>query len=727
MEIKYQEKGYSVMSGAPLLRQIQNEHTPTIDLLIRESVQNSLDAARKSSKTVYVNFMTGPFQTTELSPFLKGISSLLNQYYPGEQEFLAIKDTGTVGLTGPVSITQTRNERFGNLQSLVYQIAKAQQSKGAGGSWGIGKTVYFRVGNGLVFYYSRIINNETRLYEERLAATLVEDENKPKLLVDNPNRSGIAWWGEPDPELEKEGKEGTIPLIDSPEIHEILKVFGLQPMRDDETGTMIIIPFVDPGALLSQTLTEAEQLGEAAIPYWKGNLSSCLKICLQKWYCPRLDNPEYSRITGNPVLQASVNGDAVREKTFLPLFQLIQRMYNSTPDHPLTFRGARINSEDILLRNAFESTGGKKRSAGILSSVKVTEQELDMLPPENLPGPYADIDRDSPSELNEPILAYMRRPGMVISYETDSTWTHSMPKAPHGEFIIAAFRSSQDTVLKKEFHTDEITTLEDYLRKTENADHMSWNDLDLNRRKTGIVKKIRTNLINKISSHYKEAVQATDRRQNLSLGKIIGSKILPAEGSGYWDDRGGGSSGPGGTGGDGDTSTPDIQGTMGTVTGFKMSVCGAVEYRGSQVCIPVQLSFGKRDQGILSVAVQTEAGRRTADYWAKNVGTLYPVWIDALEINRIEKGRKKFRNTHAEPEAGSVESMAEIHNSTVFQNIEFEFEKGNGGPGCHSVRIQVPEADHYRLFCAVVVSVSDLEAVLDFKKVTDPGKKEAEK
>ena len=274
---------------------------------------------------------------------------------------------------------------------------------------------------------------------------------------------------------------------------------------------------------------------------------------------------------------------------------------------------------------------------------------------------------------------------------------------------------------------DEITTLEDYLRKTENADHMSWNDLDLNRRKTGIVKKIRTNLINKISSHYKEAVQATDRRQNLSLGKIIGSKILPAEGSGYWDDRGGGSSGPGGTGGDGDTSTPDIQGTMGTVTGFKMSVCGAVEYRGSQVCIPVQLSFGKRDQGILSVAVQTEAGRRTADYWAKNVGTLYPVWIDALEINRIEKGRKKFRNTHAEPEAGSVESMAEIHNSTVFQNIEFEFEKGNGGPGCHSVRIQVPEADHYRLFCAVVVSVSDLEAVLDFKKVTDPGKKEAEK
>lgn len=37
-------------SGAFLLRALQNEETPLLDLLVRESVQNALDAGRNGNK-----------------------------------------------------------------------------------------------------------------------------------------------------------------------------------------------------------------------------------------------------------------------------------------------------------------------------------------------------------------------------------------------------------------------------------------------------------------------------------------------------------------------------------------------------------------------------------------------------------------------------------------------------------------------------------------------------
>ena len=144
-------------SGKSLLSLIQNNSMETLDLLVRESIQNSLDAKDESKDNVKIDFFYNNFESKGLNDELEGISDALNIKYNNEStEYIAIRDTNTVGLTGVLHADEVQNNEYGNLLKLVYEISKAQDSEGAGGSWGLGKTVYFRVGIGLVLYYSRI-------------------------------------------------------------------------------------------------------------------------------------------------------------------------------------------------------------------------------------------------------------------------------------------------------------------------------------------------------------------------------------------------------------------------------------------------------------------------------------------------------------------------------------------------------------------------------------------
>ena len=54
MKIEIAEPGRMTQSGSSLLRLIQNNKTPVLDLLVRESIQNSLDAHKADAKSVTV-------------------------------------------------------------------------------------------------------------------------------------------------------------------------------------------------------------------------------------------------------------------------------------------------------------------------------------------------------------------------------------------------------------------------------------------------------------------------------------------------------------------------------------------------------------------------------------------------------------------------------------------------------------------------------------------------
>ena len=157
MKIEIAEPGRMTQSGSSLLKLIQNNNMPILDLLVRESIQNSLDAKNEKDPYVTVEFLTGEFNKLALNNELEGIKDSLNKkYWKNEYKYIAIRDSNTVGLTGKMHYDEVTDNQYGNLLKLIYEISKPQETEGAGGSWGLGKTVYFRVGIGLVIYYSRI-------------------------------------------------------------------------------------------------------------------------------------------------------------------------------------------------------------------------------------------------------------------------------------------------------------------------------------------------------------------------------------------------------------------------------------------------------------------------------------------------------------------------------------------------------------------------------------------
>ena len=143
MKIELSVPNRMSQTGSSLLRLIQNNDMPIIDLLVRESIQNSLDAKLNSSEYVRVDFNIGTFEACTLNRELDQVSDKFNQRYPKQKyQYIAIRDSNTQGLTGPLDYEHVHNNNYGNLLKLVYEISKPQESKGSGGSWGLGKTVY---------------------------------------------------------------------------------------------------------------------------------------------------------------------------------------------------------------------------------------------------------------------------------------------------------------------------------------------------------------------------------------------------------------------------------------------------------------------------------------------------------------------------------------------------------------------------------------------------------
>ena len=113
--------------GSSVLRAIQNNSDPLIDLFIRESIQNSLDAGDNEIDIPYVSidFIVNSFNANRLNQSLNGITEELNKKFPNNQyKFIAVKDTYTTGLTGALKRTEVRDNQYGNLQKLVYHIGK---------------------------------------------------------------------------------------------------------------------------------------------------------------------------------------------------------------------------------------------------------------------------------------------------------------------------------------------------------------------------------------------------------------------------------------------------------------------------------------------------------------------------------------------------------------------------------------------------------------------------
>lgn len=637
MKIEIAEHGRMTESGSSLLRLIQNQDIPLLDLLVREAVQNSLDAGKNSSEPVNIDISVAEFSSQDLNKHLEKIEQGLNRRFQKRIcKYIAVRDSNTTGLTGPIRYTEVQNNNFGNLLKLVYEICKPQTNEGAGGSWGLGKTIYFRLGIGLVFYYSRIFQNGR--YQSRLAACLVEDETKSDALIPNSAavKRGIAWWGNRDGLMSK----NTVPIESEQEIEKILRIFGIRKYENDETGTTVIVPYIDEKELLNEVYALDET--ESDKPYWVSSVEDYLKVAIQRWYAPRLSNASYPY---GSFLLASVNGNRIKVSEMLPAFRYIRELYilatDREPDDECMLSEQKVEyyKESIDLRNVLNTT-----SSGKFAYAKFNRQQLQMEPPFNQKAPYQQLDNvvHQTENGNGPIISYTRRPGMIVGYDFDGPWTHRMPKTKPDEFIIGIFVANSTNVLRNitDTNTGEKMILEEYIRQGEKADHASWTDRNIGGNNPRIISNIQKHVINKIKKRYTEAEKPSYERQNIGLGHALADMLLPESDFGNIptppSELSGNSSGRK-NGGNARKSSKKS----------RLHILSGPEYADGSVKFNIEIHLKGR-KCLLYLQVLTDFKRFDANTWeeADELGKPFPLEFREFRIKQIQRFPKTKKNCY---------------------------------------------------------------------------------
>lgn len=502
MELKIAPNDVQSMSqdGDSILRSLQNKSIPMIDLLVRESLQNSLDATKEGQENTIVEFSTGEFSTPDLSSHFEGISQTLEKKYRKYNTFMAIKDSNTSGLTGDYKSESQKQLDQSNFHKLVFGIGKNQDKAGAGGSWGLGKTSYFRVGIGIVIYYTRILTKSG--YEERLIASLIESpKNKERILPES--ERGIAWWGEYDHLGEK-----IYPITDEAKINDVLEIFGIDQYTEDETGTTIIIPYLN-----LEHINDSNNL----LP-WELDYEDTIKIAVKRWYSPRLANNIYRERISNSMLQCTVNGEIL----FLeePVFKKMQTLYNSA------LTGV-SQEKDIQVKKVYLPRRGmadNKTEVGAIAFCEVNREDMEMMPPFNRPSPLGYLGLNGvDGQFDSKVIAYSRMPGMIVEYDLNGDWSPRGNVIAEEHILLGFFVPNSFGELYHKYAEIGYKNLESYLRATENADHANWVDED----GITIIKRTKGYVSKEIQEYYQVLDGDSYSSATSVLSRKFGNILMP--------------------------------------------------------------------------------------------------------------------------------------------------------------------------------------------------------
>ena len=615
---------YGVSYGSVTLKSLQNDNIPELDLLVRESIQNSSDASLNIPGQSYsVNFTTGKFKPADFNSFLTDIETDLNSRFPGSSaDFLEIRDSGTSGLTGCVRKDEIKSDDHGNFFKLIYDTGKRQTQANAGGNWGFGKSVYYRVGIGIVIFYSRIKSESG--FESRLIITLVENEQKKNpdgsdgtiLNKIEPLSAGKAWWGI------REG-EDLLPLYDDEFIKGVLDVFGLSPFSGEKTGTSIIIPYIDSQKLLSDIIPDdadiRDDVKEVFTNVWRQTVADYLRLSIQKWYAPKIHNL-YLTNYSKKWLRASVNNVAIKKSDLLPFFHLVQELYNTALAKTYgkeyasgSFSG--IICEPVNVRNYFDGM-----TTGFLALIMIDNDSLNCN--QNVLSPYDYIGHyEADGGLNEPIVLCTRDPGMVIDYPITGPWVKGItPPEDQNLFLFGFYMPIIDKKLKHNLSVVEYADMPfgEYLRRCEASDHMGWNDPA----KMQLVARIQKNCVKIINERTSGEVQQKIEATASKLANKLGKKLLPRVG--YGKNPGGGNGGGSGGGGGGKIENLVFSITERRMLGNKM-----------ELDFDLTMKHSKKNAEVTLLIASEGGGWITPKTWQDEIGTHFPVEIEELLIRSV--------------------------------------------------------------------------------------------
>lgn len=504
-------------SGKAILRSLQNESMPVIDLVIREAFQNSLDATIKGKNETQISVTTKQIDTGKIAGYFEKIDSRLKDKFPGEHTVMSISDKNTYGLTGEIYTTDKIALSKSNIYKLIYGLNMNQEREGAGGSWGLGKTSFFRIGCGIVIYYSRIQTGNGE-FEERLAACLIENSDSDDAIMPDNDR-GIAWWG--NKSSEKNDTDKSYPITDQTEIRKFLKDLKVAPYEGEETGTSIIIPFIEEDKIIAYD----QDYSENNSYWWEKDLTSSVEMAIKRWYGPRIMNKDYSDTFENSSLTPFINGKPISPLTFEDTFGWFYKLYSAGAT-------GKSSDENIIVKPLYLKRLGMENPSipiGHIAYTKLTLDELNNKNKNNVLTPLAYIGDKTHLEssvTSAKILAYSRKPGMVVQYVVDdANWMKGLT-VEENTFILAYFVPNSSGLLHSTYR-ERYKTLESYLRDTENADHAVWIDKVIGAKAITIVERIKREVSKVLYESLSESDLTSSNSRTSALSRKFGSMLLP--------------------------------------------------------------------------------------------------------------------------------------------------------------------------------------------------------
>lgn len=618
MQIKHATNDPQSMSqnGDSILKSLQNQNLPNIDLIVRESIQNSLDATLPNAKETILEFKLDKFHTSQLAVHFDEIGNSLKKMYAEESTFLSFSDKNTSGLTGEYNTKDHKKLRESNYQKLIFDIGKNQEQEGAGGSWGLGKTSYFRSGIGLVIYYTRIKVKSG--YEERLVGSLIESTRSSKRLLEN-NPRGIAWWGEYGKD-----KDIILPLTDGRQIQEILDIFSISRYKENETGTTIIIPYFS--SKNQDSLEDIEQY------YWENDDITAIKYAVQRWYMPRLMNPKYQEISGNSSLNCLVNGEKLIPSVNTEVtFNVFRELYDAalTGEIPQNLKN-KVRVESISFPRLI--TKKANELAGRVAFREVNKEDLQMTPPNNrLSGlAYLGIKDSSILEsFNSKVIAFSRKPGMIIRYAINDDWLPKGAVQDEENLLLAFYVPVSSRKLHPKLQNLGYETMETYLRAIENADHASWDDRD----GINIISRTKAEITRAIQNVYKKEEKSKDGNVTASLARRYGQLFVPLKQGRASTIR---------------TNKTKVSSEVTQVKKAILQIDSTNIFKEGNIILRARVSLPKETLSVIEIKLDSQDKIIDLNQWQKMMGNTktFPIKIIKCEIQQAEDIVKEFNNSY---------------------------------------------------------------------------------
>lgn len=232
-------------SRDPLQSELLNQETfKPADALVRESIQNSLDAklpeCEKVRVRIYVSGSAGSLSPLEASPYFQGFWAHVAECENGGQvaadlengccRFVVIEDFGTCGLTGDPGAARVSDGEPNNYYYFLRAEGISGKAAGNLGRWGVGKYVFPKT-SGVNSFIAM-----TNRADDAGNTLLVGQSVLMNHALDGTDYDPDGWWAKPGDGLQ-------MPITEAALISETSKRWNIT--RTDEPGLSIVIPYVE--------------------------------------------------------------------------------------------------------------------------------------------------------------------------------------------------------------------------------------------------------------------------------------------------------------------------------------------------------------------------------------------------------------------------------------------------------------------------------------------------